>query len=72
TVTFKFSEAVTGFEASDITVAGGSLTGLSSTDKITWTATFTQTGTDTPKISVADNSYTDVAGNQGSGDSIDL
>ncbi|WP_228281033.1 Ig-like domain-containing protein, partial [Acinetobacter indicus] len=34
-VTFTFSEEVTGFAAGDITVAGGSLTGLSSTDNIT-------------------------------------
>lgn len=41
TITFSFSEAVTGFNSSDITVAGGSLTGLTTTDNITWTATFT-------------------------------
>ncbi|HEX5380965.1 MAG TPA: Ig-like domain-containing protein, partial [Acinetobacter sp.] len=72
TITFSFSEAVTGFNTSDITVAGGSLTGLTTTDNITWTATFTQDGTATaPSISVADNTYTDLAGNLGTGDAFD-
>ncbi|MHA3893264.1 Ig-like domain-containing protein, partial [Acinetobacter sp. GXMZU3951] len=72
TITFSFSEAVTGFNTSDITVAGGSLTGLTTTDNITWTATFTQDGTATaPSISVADNTYTDLAGNLGTGDALD-
>ncbi|NUF54243.1 hypothetical protein HUN16_18075, partial [Acinetobacter seifertii] len=41
TVTFTFSEAVTGFDATDVAVAGGTLTGLTTTDGVTWTATFT-------------------------------
>ncbi|NUF39504.1 Ig-like domain-containing protein, partial [Acinetobacter lactucae] len=40
-ISFTFSEAVTGFDASDIVVVGGSLTGLTTTDNITWTAVFT-------------------------------
>ncbi|NUF45223.1 BapA/Bap/LapF family large adhesin, partial [Acinetobacter pittii] len=69
TVTFTFSEAVTGFDASDVTLAGGTLAGLSTADGgLTWTATFTQDGTATaPSISVADNTYTDLAGNLGTG-----
>ncbi len=70
-VTITFSEAVTGFTAADLTVANGTLTGLSSGDGgITWT------GTLTPSISVSDTSnlitldntgVADAAGNAGSG-----
>ncbi|MEN8408344.1 Ig-like domain-containing protein, partial [Acinetobacter seifertii] len=35
TVTFTFSEAVTGFDATDVAVAGGTLTGLTTTDGVT-------------------------------------
>uniref|UniRef100_UPI003892A471 Ig-like domain-containing protein n=1 Tax=Acinetobacter baumannii TaxID=470 RepID=UPI003892A471 len=67
-ITFTFSEAVAGFDVSDITVVGGTLTGLTTTDNITWTAVFTPDGTGTaPSISVADNTYTDLAGNLGTG-----
>ncbi|NUF54229.1 hypothetical protein HUN16_17980, partial [Acinetobacter seifertii] len=53
TVTFTFSEAVTGFDATDVAVAGGTLTGLTTTDGVTWTATFTQDGSATaPSLSV--------------------
>ncbi|ETR24064.1 group 3 Ig-like protein, partial [Acinetobacter baumannii UH7907] len=44
-ITFTFSEAVAGFDVSDITVVGGTLTGLTTTDNITWTAVFTPDGT---------------------------
>ncbi|WP_316249919.1 BapA/Bap/LapF family large adhesin, partial [Acinetobacter sp. WU_MDCI_Abxc222] len=71
-ISFTFSEAVAGFDASDITVVGGTLTGLTTTDNITWTAVFTPDGTGTaPSISVADNTYTDLAGNLGTGDVLD-
>ncbi len=44
TVTFTFNEAVTGFDNSDITVEGGTLSAVTSADNgITWTATFTPT-----------------------------
>ncbi|WAL78596.1 Ig-like domain-containing protein [Shewanella sp. DAU305] len=42
-VTFTFNEKVTGFDASDLVVVGGTLSNLSSTDGINWTATFTPT-----------------------------
>ncbi|MBP2604294.1 VCBS repeat-containing protein [Acinetobacter calcoaceticus] len=73
TVTFTFSEAVTGFDATDVTLAGGTLTGLTTADGgVTWTATFTQDGSTTaPSITVADNTYTDLAGNLGTGDVLD-
>ncbi|WP_228203475.1 Ig-like domain-containing protein, partial [Acinetobacter oleivorans] len=53
----------------DVTLAGGTLTGLTTADGgVTWTATFTQDGSATaPSISVADNTYTDLAGNLGTG-----
>ncbi|MDC4353776.1 Ig-like domain-containing protein [Acinetobacter baumannii] len=71
-ITFTFSEAVAGFDVSDITVVGGTLTGLTTTDNITWTAVFTPDGTGTaPSIAVADGSYTDVVGNLGTGDVLD-
>ncbi|SFX96738.1 protein of unknown function [Pseudomonas sp. NFACC49-2] len=69
-VTITFSEAVTGFTLADLTVANGSLSGLSTSDNITYTATFT------PSVGVSDASnlitlgnsgVTDVAGNAGSG-----
>ncbi|MCE9863956.1 Ig-like domain-containing protein, partial [Aeromonas caviae] len=43
-VTFTFSEKVTGFELDDLTVVGGTVTGLTTADGgKTWTATFTPT-----------------------------
>ncbi|WP_339481341.1 MULTISPECIES: Ig-like domain-containing protein [unclassified Pseudomonas] len=66
-VTITFNEAVTGFTLADLTVANGSLSGLSSSDGgITWTATFTPTGgvTDTSNvISLNSGGIVDVAGN---------
>ncbi|WP_429084289.1 Ig-like domain-containing protein, partial [Aeromonas bivalvium] len=43
-VTFTFSEPVQDFELADLTVVGGTVTGLtSSADGKTWSATFTPT-----------------------------
>ncbi|WP_162628528.1 Ig-like domain-containing protein, partial [Acinetobacter oleivorans] len=36
-ITFTFSEAVAGFDATDITLVGGTLGALTTTDNITWT-----------------------------------
>ncbi|MCG6575155.1 DUF4347 domain-containing protein [Pseudomonas sp. AF32] len=70
-VTITFSEAVTGFTSADLTVANGSISGLSSSDGgITWTATFTPTAgiTDTSNvITLANGGVADLAGNVGSG-----
>jgi hypothetical protein len=70
-VTITFSEAVTGFTTADLTVANGTLSGLSSSDGgITWTATLTPTSsiTDTTNLITLDNTgVTDLAGNAGSG-----
>ncbi|WP_409316473.1 Ig-like domain-containing protein [Pseudomonas sp. KCJK9016] len=70
-VTITFSEAVTGFTTADLTVANGTLTGLSSSDGgITWTATLTPSAniTDTTNLVTLDNTgISDLAGNAGSG-----
>ncbi|WP_234454453.1 Ig-like domain-containing protein [Pseudomonas sp. LAM2023] len=70
-VTITFSEAVSGFTLADLTVANGTLGGLSSVDGgVTWTATLTPTSgiTDTSNLISLDNSgVADAAGNAGSG-----
>ncbi|BBT65362.1 hypothetical protein WP8S18E04_07460 [Aeromonas caviae] len=71
-VTFTFSEKVTGFELDDLTVVGGTVTGLTTTDGgKTWTATFTPTPgyTGEASVTVKDGSYTDLNGNAGTGGS---
>jgi hypothetical protein len=68
-VTFTFSEAVTGFSNADITLAGGTLSAVGSTDGgVTWTGTFRPTDNveaTTNLIAVTAASYTDLAGNTG-------
>ncbi|MBK0068530.1 Ig-like domain-containing protein, partial [Acinetobacter sp. S54] len=65
-ITFNFSEKVIGFDLSDIQVTGGSISQLQTTDGgLTWTAKFTQSGTDQPSIKVSGSGYTDLAGNNG-------
>ena len=69
-VTITFSEKVTGFDNSDVTVQNGSLSTLSTSDGgTTWTGTFTpatNTTSNTDVITVG-SGYTDIAGNTGSG-----
>ena len=68
-VTFTFSEAVTGFTQSDLTVTGGTISmPVDSGDHINWTATFTPTlgYTGAAEVTVNNLSYTDLAGNAGS------
>ncbi|MGY2375075.1 Ig-like domain-containing protein [Pseudomonas sp. SDO524_S393] len=74
-VTFTFNEAVTGFTNADLTVANGTLSGLSSSDGgITWTATFTPTNglADPTNQITLDNSGVQAvsSGNAGSGSSV--
>ncbi|WP_408824885.1 choice-of-anchor K domain-containing protein, partial [Aeromonas caviae] len=67
-----FSEKVTGFELGDLTVVGGTVTGLTSSDGgKTWTGTFTPTPgfEGTASVTVNEGSYTDLAGNAGTGGS---
>jgi hypothetical protein len=70
-VTVTFSEAVSGFDNSDLSVPNGTLSAVSSADGgITWTATFTPTSNvqdTTNLISLNNTGYTDLAGNAGSG-----
>ncbi|PTT87754.1 hypothetical protein DBR29_19350, partial [Pseudomonas sp. HMWF005] len=70
-VTITFSEAVTGFTTADLSVANGSVSGLSSSDGgITWTATLTPTNniSDTTNlITLANTGLSDLSGNTGSG-----
>ncbi|MCK6191119.1 Ig-like domain-containing protein [Pseudomonas sp. EYE_354] len=70
-VTITFNEAVTGFTIADLTVANGTVTGLSSGDGgITWTGTLTPSASisDTSNLITLDNTgLTDAAGNAGSG-----
>ncbi|MDX7784646.1 Ig-like domain-containing protein, partial [Aeromonas caviae] len=71
-VTFTFSEKVTGFELDDLTVVGGTVTDLKTTDGgKTWTGTFTPTPgfEGTASVTVNSGSYTDLNGNAGTGGS---
>ncbi len=67
TITFTFSEQVTGFGAEDITLRGGWLGALATADHITFTATFTPDAgfQDVASIVVNPAGYTDLAGNAG-------
>lgn len=71
TVTITFSEVVSGLNLSDLSVANGNLTHLSSSDGgKTWTATLTPTAqvTDATNLIILDTSLvTDGAGNSGAG-----
>lgn len=70
TVTVTFSEAVTGLTTADFSVANGTLSSLSTSDNITWTATLTPNGniTDSSNLITLDNTgLQDAAGNAGIG-----
>ena len=71
TVTFTFSEAVSGLTSSDLTVANGTLSSPTSSDGgITWTVTLTPSMgvTDlTSVITLYNSGVQDLAGNPGSG-----
>ncbi|MGE7956627.1 Ig-like domain-containing protein, partial [Pseudomonas sp. NPDC089530] len=71
TVTFQFSETVTGFSLSDVSVTAssgtprGTFSNFTQVDGDTYTATLTRTLGGSVKVDVAANSYTDLAGNLG-------
>ncbi|WP_414927756.1 beta strand repeat-containing protein, partial [Pseudomonas sp. IT-P74] len=71
TVTFQFSETVSGFNLSDVAVTTTSATpratfsNFTQVDGDTYTATLTRTLLGSIKVDVAANSYTDLAGNPG-------
>jgi hypothetical protein len=70
TVTFTFSEAVTGFSAGDLLIDNATLSGLSTLDNITWTGTLTAVAGITHTGNVVQLAATDVsdtAGNAGAG-----
>ncbi|UPK54832.1 Ig-like domain-containing protein [Aeromonas veronii] len=67
-VTFSFSEKVHRFDEGSLTVVGGTVTDLKSTDGgQTWTGTFTPTPgyTGSAIVTVNNGSYTDLNGNVG-------
>ena len=61
-VKITFSEDVTGFEKSDVTVGNGSITAFSGSDR-NYTATITPAATGTVTVDVSANVATDTAGN---------
>jgi VCBS repeat-containing protein len=69
TLSFSFTEVPSGFDASDISVSGGSLSGLAVTaDPKVYSATFTptaNTNAGSASISVAAGRFSDGAGNAG-------
>ncbi len=71
TVTITFSEAVSGFDNSDLSIDNGTLSNVASSDgNITFTATFTpSTNVDDASnlITLTNSGVTDVAGNPGMG-----
>ena len=70
TITFAFSEAVTGFDLSDVSVTGGALSTLQPVagDPTHYTAIFTpaaEVNTQPAQIQMLADGWTDVAGNAG-------
>ncbi|UVM34409.1 VCBS domain-containing protein [Pseudomonas sp. B21-019] len=71
TVTFQFSETVSGFSLADVSVTTtsgtprGTFSNFTQVDGDTFTATLTRTQGGSIKVDVAANSYTDLAGNPG-------
>ncbi len=68
TITITFSEEVTGFEESDISLSNSTLSNFAASSNTEYTATITPTGNF--EISVPADSYTDLAGNLGSSTSV--
>lgn len=62
-ITITFSEDVTGFEVSDLSVGNGTASGFASTDARTYTATITPGSGATVTVDLAQGAATDGAGN---------
>lgn len=65
-----FSEKVSGFDAQDLFVSQGSVSGLTSTNGLVWTGEYTATANTQlgwQLLGVKQNSYTDLIGNKGAG-----
>ncbi|MBC3873050.1 DUF4347 domain-containing protein [Undibacterium flavidum] len=72
TLTFNFSEdPSSSFSLSDISVSGGSVSALAGTG-LQRTATFIPSKSGTASIQVSTGKYTDIAGNDGSGDQVSI
>jgi hypothetical protein len=70
TVSIDFSEAVSGFDVDDLTVSHGTLSALTSTDGLHWTATLTPEAgvqSNVNLITLNNAGVTDIAGNAVSG-----
>jgi len=70
TITYQFSEAVVNFDESDTTVYRGTLSNFTPVDGDTYTESFYSTSFLSSSVSVTSNSYSDLAGNLGSGGSV--
>jgi len=68
TVSIQFSEEVISFSNSNMTVPNGTLSTLTSSDNINWSAVYTPNTNveDATNVLTINNSYTDLAGNNGS------
>jgi large repetitive protein len=69
-VTITFNKAVTGFDNTDLTIENATLSSVSSSDGITWTATLTAAvgvNDSTNVITLANTGVQDAAGNTGTG-----
>ena len=64
-ITFNLSEAVSDFDASDVSVSGGTLSNWASSNDTSYSTTFTPdaNGTGTAEISVASSKFSDSSGN---------
>ncbi|MCZ8104610.1 MAG: Ig-like domain-containing protein, partial [Burkholderiales bacterium] len=72
TITFQFSEAVSGFAASDVTLTNGVLSNFTGSGS-SYTATFTATNFQSPTGTVVvSNGYSDTPGNQGVANSANI
>lgn len=72
TITFTFSEQVSDFTLGDLTATGGTLSNFSTTtDPLVYTVTFTPSAgfSGSASVTLGNNLYTDIAGNNGSGSS---
>ena len=71
-LTFQFNEDVSDFALGDITPTGGTLGNFVQVDANTYTVAFTQSGAGVPSVVVANNTYTDIVGNNGAGSSLTM
>jgi large repetitive protein len=63
TMTFTFSEAVSGFAAGDVTAINGTVSDVQTTDNITYTALVTPTAEGQVTVYILDNVALNIAGN---------